>query len=163
MTESEAIKALEYTKRSRGMPEYGDKWEPNAETIALDMAIKAIEEVWKYRSIGTVERFEQLSEQFGPHTTDETSCPERRCNKCDKYRKENEKYHEIGTVSECRDATEKQRAKKPVMKQYFEDMEEEYLCCPTCGEILTDRIPDDNKNFYFHCLKCGQKFSWEDS
>ena len=55
-------------------------------------------------------------------------------------------------------ALEKQIPKKPVMKPYFEDMEEEYLCCPTCGEILTDRIPNENKNFYFHCLNCGQAF-----
>ena len=58
-------------------------------------------------------------------------------------------------------ALEKQIPKKPIMKTYYEDMEEEYLCCPTCGEILTDRIPMDNKDFYFHCLNCGQKFNWE--
>ena len=58
-------------------------------------------------------------------------------------------------------ALEKQIPKKPIMKQYFDDMEEEYLCCPTCGEIHTDRIPMDNKDFYFHCLNCGQKFNWE--
>ena len=57
---------------------------------------------------------------------------------------------------------EKQIAKKPIMKQYFENLEDEYLCCPTCGEILTDRIPADNKTFYFHCMNCGQKFDWSD-
>ena len=57
-------------------------------------------------------------------------------------------------------ALEKQIPKKPIMKQYFDDMEEEYLCCPTCGEILTDRIQMDNKDFYFHCLNCGQKFDY---
>ena len=57
-------------------------------------------------------------------------------------------------------ALEKQIPKKPIMKSYFDDMEEEYLCCPTCGEILTDRIPIDNKDFYFHCLNCGQKLDW---
>ena len=59
-------------------------------------------------------------------------------------------------------AIEKQIPKKPIMKQYFEDLEDEYLCCPTCGEILTDRIPADNKTFYFHCMNCGQKFDWSD-
>ncbi len=58
---------------------------------------------------------------------------------------------------------EKQIPKKPIMKQYFEDSEEKYLCCPTCGEILTDRIPADNKTFYFHCMNCGLKFDWGDS
>ena len=57
-------------------------------------------------------------------------------------------------------ALEKQIKKKPIMKPYFDDIEEEYLCCPTCGEILTDRIPMDNKDFYFHCLNCGQKLDF---
>lgn len=60
------------------------------------------------------------------------------------------------------EAREKQIARKPIMKRYFKDLEEEYLCCPTCGEILTDRIPADNKTFYFHCMNCGQKFDWSD-
>ena len=68
-------------------------------------------------------------------------------------------------VVEARDmainALEKQIQKKPIMKPYYEDMKEEYLCCPACGEILTDRIPMDNKDFYFHCLNCGQKLNWE--
>ncbi len=61
------------------------------------------------------------------------------------------------------EAREKQIARKPIMKRYFKDLEEEYLCCPTCGEILTDRIPADNKTFYFHCMNCGQKFDWGDN
>ena len=40
-------------------------------------------------------------------------------------------------VVEARDmaikALEKQIPKKPITKPYFDDMEEEYLCCPTCG------------------------------
>ena len=73
-----------------------------------------------------------------------------------------QQYRTIGTPEECRAAVEKQKAKKPIMNQYFEDLEDEYLCCPTCGEILTDRIPADNKTFYFHCMNCGQKFDWSD-
>ena len=73
-----------------------------------------------------------------------------------------QQYRAIGTPEECRAAVGKQKTKKPIMKQYFEDLEDEYLCCPTCGEILTDRIPADNKTFYFHCMNCGQKFDWSD-
>ena len=68
---------------------------------------------------------------------------------------ETEDYTEIAI-----NALEKQIAKRPIMKRYFKDLEEKYLCCPTCGEILTDRIPADNKTFYFHCMNCGQKFDW---
>lgn len=57
---------------------------------------------------------------------------------------------------------EKQIPKKPIMKPFYEDMEEEYLCCPNCGNILTDRIPMDNSKFYFYCLNCGQKFDWSE-
>lgn len=70
---------------------------------------------------------------------------------------ETEDYTEIAI-----NALEKQIAKRPIMKQYFEGLEEEYLCCPTCGGILTDRIPADNKTFYFYCMNCGQKFDWGD-
>ena len=56
--------------------------------------------------------------------------------------KEVQQYREIGTVEECQEAREKQIPKAPIMKPYYEDMpDEEYLCCPTCGDILTDRIP----------------------
>lgn len=75
---------------------------------------------------------------------------------------ENVTESEMLAFIECKKALEKQIPKKPVMKPYYKDMEEEYLCCPTCGEILTDRIPDENKKFYFHCLKCGQAFDWSD-
>ena len=72
-----------------------------------------------------------------------------------------QEYREIGTVEECRKARENQKPKAPIMKPYFADMpDEKYLCCPACGDILTDRIPNDPKNFYFHCLNCGQKFDW---
>ena len=38
-----AIKTLEYTKRNCGKPHQGDTWSPNAETVAIDMAINALE------------------------------------------------------------------------------------------------------------------------
>ena len=75
------------------------------------------------------------------------------------FPKEDEMYD---TAQVAINALEKQIPKKPIMKPYFDDMEEEYLCCPNCGEILTDRIPMDNKDFYFHCLNCGQKLDWSD-
>ena len=71
-------------------------------------------------------------------------------------------YETMDAIGYAVSSLEKQIPKKPIMKQYFEDLEDEYLCCPTCGEILTDRIPDDNKTFYFHCMNCGQKFDWSD-
>lgn len=71
-------------------------------------------------------------------------------------------YNVLEAIRFAISAIEKQIPKEPIMKQYFENLEEEYLCCPTCGEILTDRMPADNKTFYFHCMNCGQKFDWSD-
>ena len=78
----------------------------------------------------------------------------------DDYKEQIPEYYEAMKLAIK--ALEKQIPKKPIMKPYFDDMEEEYLCCPTCGEALTDRIPMDNKDFYFHCFNCGQKFDWSD-
>lgn len=72
---------------------------------------------------------------------------------------EHRRYREIGTLEECRAAVDQQMPKRPIMKPYLDS---EYLCCPTCGEILTDRIPADNKDFYYYCMNCGQKFDWEE-
>lgn len=72
-------------------------------------------------------------------------------------------YNVLEAIRFAISAIEKQIPKEPIMKQYFENLEEEYLCCPTCGEILADRMPADNKTFYFHCMNCGQKFDWSDA
>ena len=88
-------------------------------------------------------------------------CNEKLCDNCDLCYAQGNAGEHIKSIEIAIQALEKQMPKKPIMKQYFEKLEEEYLCCPTCGEILTDRIPLDNKDFYFHCLNCGQKFNWE--
>lgn len=102
MTENEAIKELLYQEKMRGK---GIDYQVN--NLVICTAVTALKEIQQYRAIGTVARFQQLTEQFKPHVTDKTSCPHRGCNKCDKYRKENEKYREIGTVEECREARER--------------------------------------------------------
>lgn len=50
---------------------------------------------------------------------------------------------------------EKQVPKQPLFDEECLDFR-----CPTCGELLTDRIPFKRSTFYFHCLNCGQKFDW---
>lgn len=42
MENSKVIEQLEYTKQHMGMPEQGDTWAPNAQTIAIDQAIDAL-------------------------------------------------------------------------------------------------------------------------
>ena len=63
--------------------------------------------------------------------------------------KEIQQYHEIGSVEECREAVEKQKAKKPeVIDQDFD-----YYKCPVCGEYIW---ATDNINDHKYCLNCGQ-------
>ena len=126
--------------------------------MTIDEAIAHAREVAKRRMA-----------EYENHYDKDTHYYPTQCKKCAEehiqlaeWLEELKQHRSIGTPEECRAAVEKQKAKKPIMKQYFEDLEDEYLCCPTCGEILTDRIPADNKTFYFHCMNCGQKFDWSD-
>lgn len=137
MTENEAIKKLkqhfEYLKRA---------WKPHPDYETMDAigyAISALETIKKLSDRNMTTEVLENYMQF-----------------------EDECVKKGFTFKSVIEAREKQIAKKPIMKRYFEDLEEEYLCCPTCGEILTDRIPADNKTFYFHCMNCGQKFDWGD-
>lgn len=77
--------------------------------------------------------------------------------------KEIQQYREIGTVEECREAVEKQKAKIP-----FEETVEigrninEICSCPNCGCDLTDY----KKSYWLisrntYCYNCGQAIKWE--
>lgn len=81
-----------------------------------------------------------------------------------------QQYRAIGTVEECREAGERQRAKKPIKTPDCSDCEKEcnqscisfdcgktYLC-PTCHQNAVFNSEYDV--FYKHCLNCGQKLDW---
>ena len=70
--------------------------------------------------------------------------------------KEIQQYRKIGTVEECREAVEKQKAKKP--KEL--DTEYEYFICGNCGGAIA--CTDDFKS-HKYCLNCGQAINWEES
>ncbi len=59
-----------------------------------------------------------------------------------------QKYREIGTVEECREARERQRGKKPVKDEYNHD------CCPNCGWIVYKE--EWGGRYLPHCENCGQ-------
>ena len=56
-----------------------------------------------------------------------------------------QQYREIGTVEECREAMEKQRAKKPVLRN---DNGKLRKSCPVCGCFFSPLSRS--------CPKCGQ-------
>lgn len=76
--------------------------------------------------------------------------------------KEVQQYRKIGTVEECREAVETQKAKIP-----FEETVEigrninEICSCPNCGCDLTDY----KKSYWLisrntYCYNCGQAIKW---
>ena len=73
--------------------------------------------------------------------------------------KEVQKYREIGTVEECREAIKKQIPKIPDYEgDGYADgyMVYDTWICPNCGT----KYEIDNDE-YEHCPKCGQAIQWE--
>ena len=81
--------------------------------------------------------------------------------------KEIQQYREIGTVEECREAVEKQKAKKPKDSleinpvidgngAYVDADTTVYLLCPNCEELVGIEENCDN-----YCRECGQKIDKE--
>lgn len=73
-----------------------------------------------------------------------------------------QKYREIGTVEECREAVEKQKPKKPIPINHqdyadkianAEFLQDSYFC-PYCKTVLRSGS---------HCNRCGQKLNWNEN
>lgn len=115
MTENEAIKELETSIDLAKM--CTQNYERKNEIQGYEMAIKALEEVQKYRKIGTVE--------------------------------------------ECREAVEKQTAKKPTLIDYKKytnfvdnaDFLQDAYWCPNCKRVVRSGS---------FCRDCGQHIDWSD-
>lgn len=102
---------------------------------ALEIAKQALEEIQRYRGIGTVEeiktvkKYIELKKRCGTPSNTIDLCAE---------------YAAIGTVEECREAVEKQKAKVGIVtagKSYP-------IMCPSCGHKM--------EFAYHHCIFCGQ-------
>ena len=84
--------------------------------------------------------------------------------------KEVQQYREIGTVEECREAVEKQKAKKPLLVSKKEKiMEGDYVrvICPTCGEEIFSCFLfypwNDSQRTHEFCESCGQAIQWDEN
>ena len=72
--------------------------------------------------------------------------------------KEVQKYRAIGTVEECREAVEKQKPKKIIIREWNPTR------CPTCGHELSTSLGDGyykHPTFLERCPNCGQAILWE--
>ncbi len=120
MTESEAIKKVKEFGLYHAI---GDLPNSMLTVKAFEMAIKALEEIQQYRAIGTVEevkRMQRYSALAKKHSTIGQvidSCAE---------------YEAIGTVEECREARERQTAKKPLNIRLLETSGVHCGICPVC-------------------------------
>lgn len=142
MTENEAIKKLSYDNTAYG----GACTEDVRKT-----AIKALEEVQQYRTIGTVEELKAASKYLRLV---------KMCGTVGKVIEECAEYEEIGTPEECRAAVAKQTAQTPDFDgDGYSDGQTVYdtWICPGCGEHY--EIDYDK---YKYCPHCGQKVSWDD-
>ncbi len=131
MTEQKATRIL---KEEMG-------WESDSGKIkAFAMAISALEEIQQYRKIGTVEEVKQYKEiADNMNAVDMATL----CIMLDKLKK----YQSIGTPEKCREAVEKQRAKKPIDRCMFSE-------CPNCGDVEIQ--------YCTYCPNCGQKLYWSE-
>lgn len=136
MTEKEAIEIIKYASAFNR--------ENSPLTKALDTAIKALEEIQQYRAIGTAEDLKLWCSLFGLDGFDELAA-----------------YKRIGTVEECREAVEKQKAKKPRKK--LNKYSNAYKC-PNCDFEFIHK--DETGWFcgkcYKYCPECGQAIDWSE-
>lgn len=143
MTENEAIECLKCYRAQSGtsFPE------------EIEMAVNALEEIEQYRAIGTPEelkaamKYVYLAKKHGTVGQVIENCV---------------KYEAIGTVMECREAVEKQTAKKVTSFDYHNGTVN--YGCPVCKRKIISKI--DGKwcggTFNEYCDRCGQKLDWSD-
>lgn len=159
MTENEAIEVIgkamklseqaiieltnikEIAERQQKVGEYYTNLKNCVKEIdACKIAIKALQEIKQYREIGTVNEFKNWKEDW--------------LNKFESLIE----YRKIGTVEECREAREKQKAKKPDYEgDGYADGHLVYdtWICPCCEERYEVEYDD-----YKHCPNCGQAIDW---
>ena len=73
-----------------------------------------------------------------------------------------QQYRAIGTVEECREAMEKQKAKKPSEFKYNDNLIN--YGCPVCKRKFISKINGEWSvgNFNKYCERCGQAIDWSE-
>ncbi len=145
MTENEAIEVLKEKYRTMSM--CFDIEDCKRNNQAISKAISSLEEIQKYRSLGTVEELRELvakGKAYGQVAWERNIAIGQ--------------LEEIGCslgekMDEVKEATEKQRAKKPKFYAYN-------FYCSKCGNLV------GNKEFgwqrFMHCDHCGQAIDFSE-
>ena len=68
-------------------------------------------------------------------------------------------YKEIGTVEECQEAVEKQKAKKPRLNYKPKFFGRATYTCPRCGNCCLEEFANERQNNRY-CWDCGQKIDF---
>ena len=145
MTEQEAIK--EVKRWTSILMSAGSKC-VSYTAEAQDMAINALEEVQKYREIGTVSELQDLV--IGINALADSQFSAADMEKLVNDMKSLYEYRQIGTTEEFRAAVEKQRKKKILNPLTSFSLG----TCPVCSIHQLGR--------FTYCSRCGQKLDWSD-
>ena len=148
MTENEAIEVLSDFNKQVSTKADG-AYQSTIGEMACKVAIKALEEIQQYRAIGTVEELKQLKGN-GAFTGLELA-------QLAAMQMKVKEYQSIGTVEECREAVEKQKAKKPLNICIAKDGNKTVGTvgrCPCCNSIIDFSM--------IWCDDCGQQLDWSE-
>ena len=159
MTENEAIEVLkDFDKQVTAKAD--GAYQSTIGKMACDMAIKALEEVQRYRAIGTPEELQTMKEHGGFTGVELAQIAAGQMKL--------KKYQEIGTVELCRMAVRKQTARRSLHQGCYDKdgvwhewngiNGKPYELCPSCGVNLCCEMPINRKPNY--CKECGQKLDW---
>lgn len=167
MTENEAIEIfrekymdIEYhfAEHDCYMEEYDTEFQE-----AIETATKALKEIQQYRSIGTIDEIEQISRDLERQIEHSERLAEILKSTKDLLKKrENllKQYYAIGTVEECREARERQRAKKPINIRLLETSGVHCGVCPVCKNPVYADLK--NSNHRECCGHCGQAIDFSE-
>ena len=145
-------------------------------TEAMGMAIKALEEVQQYRQIGKISTCKNAVEickamiergidpdNIAEYIKFEDNLMQRGYDlkRLLEMMEKHKQYCQIGTVEECREAVEKQTAKKPTLIDYKKytnfvdnaDFLQDAYWCPNCKRVVRSGS---------FCRDCGQHIDWSD-
>lgn len=132
---------------------------------AINMAIKALEEIQQYRAIETElkERYHanvdiKMLMQYFIETIFKDEKHEGFKILTNEDAKMWDAYKAIGTVDQCREALERMKPKKPEIKS---DFMEGKIVCPECGHHLgLNQWREEVRYLVKHCRECGQRLDW---